>query len=217
MHQYEDLYRMGHVRTARIAEPDDFVVDFVSALNEKGTRTILDVGCGAGRNAIFLAKEGFYVVGLDISPTAPKLASEKANRENVKNCIFVTNDFLKLPFQDARFDAAFSSYGIENVSLPEIKKALGEIKRVVRNGGLMLVTLHSPRHWRFGVGKKIDPHTFLAISTIKGKKFRFITHFFEKEDAERLFEDLNLKVLSIREIVKISDKRRAHWIILLEK
>ena len=217
MHQYEDLYRMSHVRTARIVEPDDFVVDFVSPLNEKGSRTILDVGCGPGRNTIFLAKEGFYVVGVDISPTALKLALEKAINENLENCIFVTNDFLKLPFPDAYFDAAFSSYGIENMSLPKIKEALTEMKRVLRNGGSMLVTLHSPRHWRFGLGKKIEPHTFLTTSTIKGKKFRFITHFFEKEDAERLFQDLNLKILSIREIVKISDKRRARWIILLEK
>ena len=217
MHRYEELYRMGHVRSAKIVEPDDFIVNFVSTLKKKGSKTILDVGCGAGRNAVFLAKEGFYVVGLDISPTSLKLALEKANDENVNNCIFVTHDFLKLPFPDAHFDAAFSSYGIENVSLPKIKKALSEMKRVVRNGGLILVTLHSTKHWRFGQGKKIGSHTFLTSDTIEGEKFRIISHFFEKETAERLSQDLNLKILSIREAVKVFDKQRAHWIILSEK
>lgn len=216
MHHYEDMYRAGHVRTARIAEPDDFIVDLVSTLRERGSKTVLDVGCGAGRNAIFLAQEEFYVFGLDISPTALKLALKSANAENIRNCMFVTCDFLNLPFPDASLDAAFSSYGIENVSLPDIEKALSEMKRVVRNGGLMLVTLHSPKHWRFGLGKRIGPHTFLTSGTIEGKRFRFITHFFEREDAERLFQDLSLKILSIKEAVKISDKRRAHWIILLE-
>lgn len=105
----------------------------------------------------------------------------------MKDCIFVTHNFLKLPFQDAHFDAAFSSYGIENMSLSKIKKALSEMKRVVRNGGLVLVTLHSPKHWRFGQGKKMGRNTFSTFNTIKGRKFRFTTHFFEKEDAENLF------------------------------
>ena len=217
MHQYEDLYRTGHVRTARIVEPDGFIVDLVSPLREKGSKTILDVGCGAGRNAVFLAKEGFYVVGVDISLTALKLALERADSDGVRNCIFVLHDFLELPFPDTHFDAAFSSYGIENVPLPRIKKALGEMKRVVRNGGLVLVTLHSPKHWRFGLGRKIGSHTYLTYDIIKGRKFKFLTHFFDKEMAERLFHNLDLKILSIREVVKMSDKQRAHWIILSEK
>lgn len=78
MGQYEDSYRMGHVRTAKIVEPDDFIVDFASVLKEKGYKTILDVGCGAGRNAIYVAKEGFRVIGIDISPTAVKIALKEA-------------------------------------------------------------------------------------------------------------------------------------------
>ena len=84
MSHYEKLYRKGHVRTANIVEPDDFIVDFVSTLKDKQSSTIIDVGCGAGRNAVFLAKEGFYVVGIDISSTAVELALQKAKNENKK-------------------------------------------------------------------------------------------------------------------------------------
>jgi hypothetical protein len=42
--QYEDLYRMGHVRTAEIAEPDDFIVKFSLKLKQRRARRILDVG-----------------------------------------------------------------------------------------------------------------------------------------------------------------------------
>ena len=215
MGQYEDLYRMGHVRTAEVAEPDDFIAKF--KLKQRRARRILDVGCGAGRNTVFLAREGFKVVGLDISPTAVKLASKRADDENVNNCMFVAGSFLDLPFSDAHFDAAFSSYGIENVPLSGIKKALSEMKRVVRDMGMMLVTLHSTRHWRFGEGKQIRPHIFLTYDTIEGKQFRFDTHFFREEDAKRLFQKLSLKILLIREVVKITDKQRAHWIVVSEK
>lgn len=215
--QYEDLYRMGHVRTAAIVEPDDFVVELSLKLKQRRARRVLDAGCGAGRNTVFLAREGFKVVGLDISPTAVKLASKRANNENVKNCMFVAGSFLDLPFSDAHFDAAFSSYGIENVPFSGIKKALSEMKRVVRDVGMMLVTLHSTRHWRFGKGRQIGPHTFMTSEAIEGKQFRFVTHFFGEEDARRLFQELNLKILSIREAVKITDKQRAHWIIVSAK
>lgn len=217
MRKYEDLYRMGCVRTAEIVEPDDFIVDLVSQLNEKGIKTILDVGCGAGRNAVFLAKEGFYLVGLDISATALGLALKRTHDEKTRNCRFVVGTFLKLPFQDGCFNSAFSSYGIENVSLPKIKKALSEMKRVVRKGGLMLVTLHSTKHWRFGLGKETSPHTFLTVDTMQGKRLEFVTHFFGKEEAESVFHNLDLKILSIKEVPKITDKKRAHWTILSEK
>lgn len=131
--------------------------------------------------------------------------------------MFITTSFLRLPFLNTHFDAALSSYGIENASLPETKKALSELLRVVRDGGLMLVTLHSIKHWRFEQGKQIGPNTFLTFDKIEGKEFRFITHFFEKEDVERLFQELNLRILSIKEVVKIADKQRAHWIIVSKK
>lgn len=217
MHPYEEAYRMGQVRTAKITEPDDFIVDFAQTLREKGCKTILDVGCGAGRSAVFLAKEGFYVVGVDISPTALELALERARSEHVERCILVKHDFLELPFPDALFDAAFSCYGIENMPLPEIGKALGEMRRIVKDGALILVTLHSPRHWRFGQGKEAGRNTFMTLERVKGKTVRFITHFFEKKDAETLLRNLNLKVLSIREQVKESDKQRAHWVVLSRK
>ena len=43
LRRYENLYRIGRVRTAKIVEPDDFIVDFASELRERNSRTILDI------------------------------------------------------------------------------------------------------------------------------------------------------------------------------
>jgi len=51
------------LRTAKITELGDFIVSFAQALGKKGCQAVLVVGCGADRNAVFLAKEGFYIVG----------------------------------------------------------------------------------------------------------------------------------------------------------
>lgn len=217
MNVYDNLYKAKLVKTAGIVGPDDFIIELVPVLKERGGKRILDVGCGAGRNALFLANEGFYVVGLDISLTALKLALEKADKANLKNCVFVRHDFLKLPFPDSQFDAVISCYSIENLPLSKTRKALNEVKRVMTNKGLVLVTLHSIKHWRFGLGKEITPRTFLTIETTNGKKLRFTTHFFERGEVEKLFHGIDLNILSIKETIKISDKKRAHWIVIAEK
>lgn len=216
MTPYEYFYKANLVRTAKIVEPDDFVVNLVPHLVGRGASRILDVGCGAGRNAIFLAKKGFYVVGLDISSAALKLALERAENVGLRNCIFVEHDFLKMPFPEEQFDAVIGCYSVENVPLPEIRIVLSEMKWVAKHRGLILVTLHSIKHWRFGQGKRLGPKTFMNFATIEGKRYRFITYFFEKEDVENLFTDVGLDILSIEEVERVSDKRRAHWEILSE-
>lgn len=214
MGHLEDLYETRYSRTWDIDEPADHVVDFVKTLKEKA-RSILDVGCGAGRDSFFLAKEGFHLTGLDISSNALRLASER-NRKEKTQSMFVKGTFLYLPFSEGRFDAAFSSYSIENVSLEKIERALSEMKRVIKKGGLLLVTLHSPKHWRFGQGKEIAPNEFLTVVTSGSKKIELIIHFFEKDEAERLFRDIGLKLLSIREVLRTEEKQRAQWIAVLE-
>lgn len=121
-----------------------------------------------------------------------------------------------MPFPDDQFDAVISCYSVENVPLPEMRRALSEMKRVTKQGGLVLVTLHSVKHWRFGKGERLGPKTFMKYATVEGKRFKFVTHFFENEDVINLFSDLGLDILSIDEVERVSDKRRAHWVVLSE-
>ena len=217
MDVYEHLYKAKRVKTARLGEPDDFIIDLESVLAERECRRVLDVGCGAGRNALFLAKQGYYVVGVDISSTALKIALRKADGSTLKECLFIRGTFLKLPFSNSQFNAIVSCYSIENQSLSKIRKALNEMKRILVSRGLVLVTLHSTKHWRFGLGKQVGPGTFLTTERIDGKKVRFKTHFFRKEDVMGLFHNLDLDILSIEEIIREADKKRAHWITIAEK
>ncbi|NIP67211.1 methyltransferase domain-containing protein, partial [Candidatus Bathyarchaeota archaeon] len=104
------------------------------------------------RNTIFLAEQGFYPVGVDVASTALEIALRRADRAGLKNCLFIKIDFLRLSLRNRGFDAVISCYGIENQSLSGIRKALKEVKRIATDRGLVLVTLHSTKHWRFGLG-----------------------------------------------------------------
>lgn len=62
------------------AVPDENLVELVAGLPP---RRALDLGCGTGRNALWLARTGWRVTGVDASQVGLDMATEQANREGV--------------------------------------------------------------------------------------------------------------------------------------
>ncbi len=75
--------------------PDTYLVRTVSRWPVR-RGTVLDVGCGTGTNTIWLARQGFDAVGLDISARAVEIARERAAAAGV-SCRFLRDDFLTCP------------------------------------------------------------------------------------------------------------------------
>ncbi|MDH3328739.1 MAG: class I SAM-dependent methyltransferase [Desulfobulbaceae bacterium] len=67
---------------------------------------VLEIGCGTGTNSIWLAKIGFEVVGLDLSPVAINRAKVKAKEAKV-NCQWVSADIMKDTVPDSPFSLIF--------------------------------------------------------------------------------------------------------------
>ena len=96
---------------------------------------ILDVGCGSGATAAYLAQEcGCRVMGVDILPRMVDRAQELTKRKGVADLTeFKVADAQELPFPDGQFDAVIT----ESVTaFPEDKqKAVNEYVRVLKPGG----------------------------------------------------------------------------------
>ena len=76
-----------------IETPPDLLVELIDTGKVRPCRAV-DLGCGAGNYAIYLATRGFEVIGIDISPTAVKIAKENARTKNV-NCNFLVADVVQ--------------------------------------------------------------------------------------------------------------------------
>jgi len=96
---------------------------------------ILDVGCGVGVSACYIAKMcGCRVVGVDISRRMIHRSNERAKREGVWDRVeFRVADAQNLPFEDATFDAVMSESVI--VFLRDKQRAIEEYVRVTKPGG----------------------------------------------------------------------------------
>jgi ubiquinone/menaquinone biosynthesis C-methylase UbiE len=114
-----------------------------------GGERVLDVGCGRGLMLVGAARRltTGKAVGIDIwqaedlAGNRPEAPLENARREGVADRVEVhTADMRQLPFPDAGFDAVVSSVAIHNLYDPkERARALGEIARVLKPGGRVLI------------------------------------------------------------------------------
>lgn len=97
---------------------------------------VLDVGCGAGLDALVAARmvePGGEVVGIDFTPEMIERADEAAAKSSGAAVRFLVAEAECLPFEDGGFDVALSN-GCLNLS-PRKSELLGEVRRVLRRGG----------------------------------------------------------------------------------
>ena len=94
---------------------------------------VLDAACGTGRWASYLAGRGHTVVGVDRSPAMLDLA-----RAKLPDARFELGDLADLPLPDASVDAAVCALALVHVADPAA--AIGELARVVRPGGRLVIS-----------------------------------------------------------------------------
>jgi len=106
--------------------------------------SVLDLGCGAGRTTIDLAKRGFEVTGIDIVDEILKAARSQVAAHNAKVSLFLM-DASALGFPDQSFEQAlFSFNGFEQIPGRERRKrVIREIYRVLKPGGVLILTARS--------------------------------------------------------------------------
>ncbi|BBZ72656.1 class I SAM-dependent methyltransferase [Mycobacterium paraseoulense] len=90
-----------------IGEPQPEIAALIEAGKFHGD--VLDAGCGEAAVSLFLAERGFTTVGLDQSPTAIKLAREKAARRGLANATFDVADISDFGGYDGRFGTVVDS------------------------------------------------------------------------------------------------------------
>lgn len=90
---------------------------------------ILDVGSGPGRDGLLLKERGLEVVCLDASSAMIKICEERGLES-------VLGDFISMPFANNSFDGAWAYTSLLHVPKTEIDKALKEIYRVLKEGGV---------------------------------------------------------------------------------
>jgi SAM-dependent methyltransferase len=179
--------------------------EVVGIFRSNGCRQILDLGCGSGRHFIHLAREGFEVVGVDLSPTALRLTKGWAVREGCEDSVILADMRSPLPFRTSSFDGVFSTQVIHHAYLLEIERTIQEIFRVLGCGGMAFVTVSACRDETEHI--EIEPNTFIPL---KGPERGVPHHIFTEENLRKSFQAFHILEVSLRAEGKV-------WAVLAQK
>jgi ubiquinone/menaquinone biosynthesis C-methylase UbiE len=159
-------------------------------------KEVLDVGCGTGVISLLALQKGAAkVVCGDISDYMIEVARTKAVRQGygTERINFRQLDAESLPFEDASFDLVMT--GMTLGLLPDQKKAVKEMVRVLRPGGLLSVGAHGPEHY----WEACDA-SFRVINKMYVLGYRLEYWPRKEEDVRRLLMDAGLADIRSRRL-----------------
>jgi SAM-dependent methyltransferase len=179
-HMHDDIYRTrkseGHSGWADPAQVEEYHLILEDALKHEqfpGSGRILEIGCGSGENSIWLAKRGYDVSGIDISPVAIDWAVEKCAAQSVQ-INFCVGDLLHLPdYYDAGFfDAVIDGHCLHCIIGQDRPIVLSGILHALKPGGILHICSMCGDPTDEDMLKNFDPESRCLMR--KGIAFRYI-------------------------------------------
>lgn len=156
-------------------------------------RRVLDLGCGAGRHTVFLAKMGFDVYGLDSSPSGLAYTFRLLDERRL-SAHLTLHDMSSLPYDNCYFDAIISVQTIHHNTVTGVRNTIKEIARVLKEKGLIWLTIPVSKNEPSKKQKEIEPRTFVPLD---GREKGLPHHYFKADEVCSLLSEFQLIDLHI--------------------
>ena len=196
-------------------EPTSFARRLVSIFRRHGVQSILEAGCGSGRDALLYAREGFEVTGTEISENALRWARKQALAEGLQMTL-LWDDLAETRLPPGTFDAAVAIHVIHLQPAPTRQTMINHLWRLTRDGGLIALanySIHEPGLATWDLyperNTRVDP---------KGK----LIHFFDEADLHTLlppdrFDVLVLEEAELSEVPDSGPVTHREWLTIARK
>lgn len=136
-------------------EPSAPAVHAATAFRAVGARDVLELGAGHGRDALYFARQGFTVQATDFSATGLEQFRAAARAQGLDSQVTAAVHDVRdpLPLPDDSVDAVFAHMLLcMALSTKEIHALVGEVRRVLRSGGLFVYTVRHTGDAHYGAG-----------------------------------------------------------------
>jgi cyclopropane fatty-acyl-phospholipid synthase-like methyltransferase len=171
MEDYYQKYHRAYYERTSLVNPSPFLSPLLEFLPPGST--ILDIGCGSGRDMLWLKGRGFKVIGLERSAGLAGLAREHIGME------IIEADFETYDLSAFEPDAIISVGSLVHIPHERMPGLLTRITSPLKMGGKVLLTLKE------GEGSRTDD-------------FGRIFYFWRDEDLQPIFADIGFGVLDFK-------------------
>lgn len=218
MKQWNEIYK-NHGKV--FLKPQESLPKINDFFRKQKVKKVLDLGSGTGRHIIYLAQNKFDVYGIDIAEAGIKITKKWLAEEGSVAHLKVGSIYEKLPYGDNYFDAIISTNTIHHEKIANIRKAISEIERVLKPGGLIFITVRKRKFRKFypdlaiieKYGKQksrykvIGPRTYVPI---EGGEKGLIHYLFNKELIKKEFKNFKISDIWL-------DSEKRHYCFLGSK
>lgn len=136
-------------------EPSPFA-KYISTLIDTG-KTMLELGCGNGRDAVYFAGLGINVIAIDMSGAAIEMLKDM----KIANTEFICGDFINNDIHKASiYDYVYSRFTIHSINQNQEKVLLQNMYRSLKSGGKFFIEVRGIKDTLFGKGEALERNAY---------------------------------------------------------
>jgi tRNA (uracil-5-)-methyltransferase TRM9 len=203
--------------------PDENIIRFINKNYrhaKKSNMKIMDLGCGSGRNSVFLAAEGFKIYAVDYHKENVDMTVTRV-KETGRDIVGIQNFETDIPIEDSELDCAIG-WGVLFLSIKEKRIALlKNINRVLKKDALFFSNWRSKEDYFYGKGIEIEENVFMLDDSAEKHGIAGMTYYFaDIADLKDLYQQCGFEIYNVEKREFTIDNmqvRNSHWHIWAKK
>ena len=170
--------------------------------------SVLDIGTGKGRHAVFFAKNGFKASAIDLSESSITYVKEQIKEKGLDNIDARVEDMTELSYENQSFDCVICFHTIYHTSYDGVVKALREINRVLKDKGEAFISFNTKDNPHYVKEKTVDGYTMIAT---EGHEAGIPHCYVDENDLFGLLQDFEILSMN-KEINYVRKGKETHGV-----